>query len=95
MNISDVDHGSAVALCKHAACDHHVLALLCPQIHHEFERFKTYLKSVKVALYYGGEPITSHKDALKKEVPSIVVGTPGRIKQVRALTARATISQDF
>ncbi|MEW5300257.1 MAG: hypothetical protein WDW36_003199 [Sanguina aurantia] len=52
------------------------------QIHHEFERFKTYLKSVKVALYYGGEPITSHKDALKKEVPSIVVGTPGRIKQL-------------
>lgn len=52
------------------------------QIHHEFERFKTYLKSVKVALFYGGEPITSHKDALKKEVPSIVVGTPGRIKQV-------------
>jgi ATP-dependent RNA helicase UAP56/SUB2 len=35
-----------------------------------------------VGNFFGGIPIQQQKEELKKEVPSIVVGTPGRIKQV-------------
>jgi len=49
------------------------------QICHEFERFSTYLPDIKVAVFYGGVNIKTHKDLLKNECPHIVVGTPGRI----------------
>lgn len=52
------------------------------QICHEFERFSARLRNVKVLNFFGGVPIQQNKEALKKEVPAIVVGTPGRIKQV-------------
>ncbi|KAF5726242.1 DEAD-box ATP-dependent RNA helicase 56 isoform X1 [Tripterygium wilfordii] len=52
---------------------------LAYQICHEFERFSTYLPDIKVAVFYGGVNIKTHKDLLKNECPQIVVGTPGRI----------------
>ncbi|KAG8388279.1 hypothetical protein BUALT_Bualt02G0109100 [Buddleja alternifolia] len=52
---------------------------LAYQICNEFERFSTYLPDVKVAVFYGGVSIKTHKDLLKNECPHIVVGTPGRI----------------
>ncbi|KAH9621610.1 hypothetical protein KSS87_005266 [Heliosperma pusillum] len=52
---------------------------LAYQICHEFERFSTYLPGIKVAVFYGGVNIKTHKDLLKNECPHIVVGTPGRI----------------
>jgi superfamily II DNA/RNA helicase len=55
-----------------------------PQICHEFERFSVYMTSVKVANFYGGIPIKNHREQLENDPPHIVVGTPGRIKQVRA-----------
>lgn len=51
------------------------------QICHEFTRFSARLK-VKVANFYGGVPVTKNKEELKASMPNIVVGTPGRIKQV-------------
>lgn len=55
------------------------------QIAQEFERFSTHLPDVKVGTFYGGIPIKEQKEALKKGAPSIVVGTPGRVKQVCTL----------
>ncbi|KAF5466731.1 hypothetical protein F2P56_016632 [Juglans regia] len=52
---------------------------LAYQICHEFERFSTYLPDIRVAVFYGGVNIKSHKDMLKNECPHVVVGTPGRI----------------
>lgn len=52
------------------------------QICHEFERFSARFRGVKVGNFFGGIPIQQQKEELKKEVPSIVVGTPGRIKQL-------------
>ena len=56
------------------------------QICHEFERFSVYLPSVKVANFFGGFPIKNNKEQLKTNCPHVVVGTPGRLKQVWALT---------
>lgn len=53
------------------------------QICHEFERFSARFRGIKVANFFGGMPISANKDELKKDCPSVVVGTPGRIKQVR------------
>ena len=55
------------------------LFLLSPQICHEFERFSTYLPDLKVAVFYGGVNIKTHKELLKNECPHVVVGTPGRV----------------
>ncbi|KAJ7515105.1 hypothetical protein O6H91_23G071400 [Diphasiastrum complanatum] len=55
---------------------------LAYQICHEFERFSTYLPDIKVAVFYGGVSIKSHKELLKNECPHVVVGTPGRILQL-------------
>eukprot|EP00884_Botryococcus_braunii_P014372 jgi/Botrbrau1/22936/Bobra.0030s0013.1 len=55
---------------------------LALQIAQEFERFTTHLPEVKVGTFYGGIPIKEQKEALKKGAPSIVVGTPGRVKQL-------------
>ena len=52
------------------------------QICHEFERFCTYLTGVKIGNFFGGIPMKQNLEELKAAVPSIVVGTPGRIKQV-------------
>lgn len=54
------------------------------QICREFERFGKPL-NVKVGNFFGGMDIKAQKDMLKDEdkCPDIVVGTPGRIKQVR------------
>lgn len=59
-----------------------------PQICHEFERFGVYMK-VKVANFFGGFPIKQHKDMLKTDCPHIIVGTPGRLKQVWSSAATA------
>ena len=40
------------------------------------------MTSVKVANFYGGIPIKNHREQLENDPPHIVVGTPGRIKQV-------------
>lgn len=52
------------------------------QIAAEFKRFSVYLPNVSVGVYFGGVAIKTHRDELKAKVPPIVVGTPGRIKQV-------------
>ncbi len=41
------------------------------------------MKGATIGNFYGGIPVTQNKETLKKAVPNIVVGTPGRIKQVR------------
>ncbi|KAK9825382.1 hypothetical protein WJX81_007043 [Elliptochloris bilobata] len=51
------------------------------QICHEFERFGVYMK-VKVANFFGGFPIKQQKEMLKTDCPHIIVGTPGRLKQL-------------
>ncbi|XP_049852543.1 uncharacterized protein LOC126332396 [Schistocerca gregaria] len=55
---------------------------LAHQIKNEFDRFKKYLPSVKTAVFFGGTPISTHRNQLKTEVPHIVVGTPGRTLQL-------------
>jgi len=52
------------------------------QICAEFDRFKKYLDGVTTGVFYGGIPVKTHKDGLKKSVPQIVIGTPGRILQL-------------
>ena len=61
--------------------------LISAQICHEFERFATYMPSVKVANFFGGFPLKSHQETLKKDCPTVIVGTPGRLCQVRPPTA--------
>lgn len=58
--------------------------MLPTQIAHEFERFCAYLPDVKVTVIYGGVDIQAQKKDLKTKPPHIVVGTPGRVKAVRA-----------
>ncbi len=55
------------------------------QICHEFTRFSARMKGVTIANFYGGIPASQNKETLKKAIPNIVVGTPGRIKQVQPL----------
>lgn len=52
------------------------------QITHEFERFTTYLKSVRVAPVFGGVPIKQNIEMLKNKdtAPHVLVGTAGRVK---------------
>jgi len=52
------------------------------QICHEFDRFKTYLPTIKTAVMYGGIPVQNNKTTLEKDKPQIVIGTPGRILQL-------------
>ena len=40
------------------------------------------MPAVKVANFFGGIDIKKNRDELKKTPPQVVVGTPGRIKQV-------------
>jgi len=55
---------------------------LAYQICQEYLRFAKYLKDVNVKVFFGGIPYESHELLLKKEVPSVVVGTPGRILEL-------------
>ena len=50
------------------------------KICHEFSRFSEFMPAVKVSNFFGGIDIKKNKEELKKNPPSIVVGTPGRIK---------------
>lgn len=53
---------------------------LAYQIHKEFIRLGKYLKEIKCKVIYGGaESIEDHKRELKLEMPTVVVGTPGRV----------------
>lgn len=53
---------------------------LAYQIKNEFIRFTKYLPDAKVEVLYGGCPIKDQQEMLTSgKVPSIVVGTPGRV----------------
>ncbi|XP_031655214.1 ATP-dependent RNA helicase DDX39A-like [Oncorhynchus kisutch] len=45
----------------------------------EYECFSKYMPTVKAAVVFGGLSIKKDEDALKKNCPHFVVGTPGRI----------------
>jgi ATP-dependent RNA helicase UAP56/SUB2 len=45
-------------------------------------RFSKYLPEVKIKVFFGGIGYSEHKALLAQETPHIVVGTPGRIKQL-------------
>jgi hypothetical protein len=61
-----------------------LITLTAPhQICHEFTRFAEFMPNVKVGNYFGGLDIKKQRAELKDHTPAIVVGTPGRIKQVR------------
>jgi len=49
------------------------------QIQREYERFAKYMPEVRSKVFYGGTPVTTDIADLKKSVPHVVVGTPGRI----------------
>jgi len=55
---------------------------LAYQICHEFDRFKKYMPKVKTTVFYGGVPITQHREKLKTDAPHIAIGTPGRVLQL-------------
>jgi ATP-dependent RNA helicase UAP56/SUB2 len=52
------------------------------QISKEFVRFAKYLPKIVVSVFFGGISIKINQEALKSEVPNIVVATPGRISQL-------------
>lgn len=49
------------------------------QIQNEYARFTKYLPGIKTGVFFGGTPFKKNAESLQSEVPSIVVGTPGRI----------------
>lgn len=55
---------------------------LAYQISREFERFKKYLPTVKTDVFYGGVPVSVHRESLKNSPPHIAIGTPGRVLQL-------------
>lgn len=55
---------------------------LAYQIAHEFERFSKYLPGIRTSVIYGGVPVRMHKELLSENTPHIVVGTPGRVKDL-------------
>ena len=54
------------------------------QICNEFIRFSKHIPEVKVAAFYGGVKVEQNQQTLKNNTPNIVVGTPGRIKDLVA-----------
>ena len=52
---------------------------LAYQVDREFKRFNKYLPHCSSSVFFGGIPEAEDVARLKKEVPSIVVGTPGRL----------------
>ena len=71
-----------ISMSVHALSWRDLTVLTALQICHEFERFSAYLPAVKVGNFFGGLPLASQKAMLKDNTPHIVVGTPGRLKQV-------------
>jgi ATP-dependent RNA helicase UAP56/SUB2 len=55
---------------------------LAYQICAEFERFAKHMPNVKIGNFFGGLPIKQQQELLKTNCPNVVVGTPGRIKQL-------------
>ena len=55
---------------------------LAYQICHEFTRFAEFMPNVKVGNYFGGLDVKKQRAELKDNTPAVVVGTPGRIKQL-------------
>jgi len=55
---------------------------LAYQINKEFERFKKYMPQIRTAVFYGGVPVTKDREVLKANTPHVVIGTPGRVKQL-------------
>jgi len=49
------------------------------QIQREYERFSKYLTDIKSRVFFGGINVKVDLEALKAEMPQIVVGTPGRV----------------
>jgi len=55
---------------------------LAYQIKNEFDRFSKYFEKVKSGVIYGGIPIKQQQDMLKDTPPQIIIGTPGRVKDL-------------
>jgi ATP-dependent RNA helicase DeaD len=55
---------------------------LAQQIAKEIENFGRYKKGLRTQVVYGGTPITSQIRDLKKNVPHILVATPGRLQDL-------------
>lgn len=53
---------------------------LAYQIEQEFKRFNKYLPYATTGVFFGGIPEEENIKQLKQAVPSIMVGTPGRLK---------------
>ena len=53
------------------------------------------MRGIKIGNYYGGMPVTEQREQLKKEQPTIVVGTPGRVKQVGCISHFAVVFLGF
>lgn len=51
------------------------------------------MPGVRVANFFGGLPIKQHKELLKNNTPHIIVGTPGRLKQVRVCVCVAGVTE--
>jgi len=51
------------------------------QIKREYDRFAKYFPWVKLAVVYGGVDVKKDQEEMKKE-PQIVIGTPGRVKDL-------------
>jgi len=63
------------------------------QIQREYERFCKYLPDVKSRVFYGGVNVKGDLEALKAEVPHIVVGTPGRIMDLATVRKALDLSK--
>jgi ATP-dependent RNA helicase UAP56/SUB2 len=55
---------------------------LAYQIKNEYDRFSKYFPEIKSQVFYGGIPVAKQKEDLKKQVPHIAIGTPGRVLQL-------------
>jgi ATP-dependent RNA helicase UAP56/SUB2 len=60
---------------------------LAHQIADEYKRFTKYLPEIRTAVFYGGIPKKDNINTLNSdECPHVVVGTPGRIKDLAVLS---------
>ncbi len=55
---------------------------LAQQIAKEFENFGKYKKGMRTQVVYGGTPITTQIRDLKRNIPHILVATPGRLQDL-------------
>lgn len=55
---------------------------LAQQIAKEFENFGKYKKGMRTQVVYGGTPITTQIRDIKKNIPHILVATPGRLQDL-------------